>query len=159
LLVQAVKDGTEEEQRVAIRLFPLSDARVEKAVAEATRHENLEVRVMALARSLDLPKLERQAAAELGKLAKGTDSVAVQARAALAAAGEASVAPLLVRDLGAPFAARRRVAALGLLRLERYASAATALADDDPRVRRAVACSALRMASRSADVEFPEPRL
>ena len=76
-------------------------------------------------------------------LAKKDDELGLQARAALAAAGDAGVQKQLVDLLGSPKAHTRTVAAQGLLALGDYQKAATALADDDPGVRTAVACAVL----------------
>ncbi len=52
-------------------------------------------------------------------------------------------------QLAGPKARYRTVAAVGLLRLGDYSQAATALADDDPVVRTAVACTVLSSESRT----------
>jgi hypothetical protein len=99
--------------------------------------------VMALARLLDDPKQRPSIIPKLRQLAHGKGAVAVQAQAALAAAGDRGVVEQLVQQLEKGSSHRRRLAALSLLRLGLYDRAAPALADDDPAVRTDVACSVL----------------
>jgi HEAT repeat protein len=79
----------------------------------------------------------------LRQLAKAEDSSGVQARAALAAAGDPGVVSALNVQLKSPNAEYRKLAARGLLRLGRYPDLATALGDESPDVRTAVACNVL----------------
>ncbi len=148
LLAKAIKEGTDSERRVAIQVAPVTDSDVAKALADATKDEDPDVRVMALARSLGIPAAQSGAKSQLEKLAAGNDDVAVQARAALAAVQDMSVSAQLSRQLASRSPAERRLAALGLIRLGDYSRAATALADDDPDVRASTACSMLASADR-----------
>jgi HEAT repeat protein len=143
VLIRAVKEGTEAERRLAIQLVPLDDADARGAVESATKDTDKEVRVMALARLAGDPKAKKTALDGLRDLAKSDDDIGLQARAALAAAGDRGVKKQLVGLLVAEKARTRTVAAKGLLDLGEYPSAATALADDDPQVRTAVACAVL----------------
>jgi hypothetical protein len=104
---------------------------------------------MALARLLETDPQQLATREALRKLAVGKDHVAYQARAALAAAQDETVKPTLLAELAAPRSFRRLLAAQGLLALGDYAAAATALGDDDPRVRASIACTVL------ADAELP----
>jgi hypothetical protein len=76
-------------------------------------------------------------------MAAGKEESARRARLALADAADASVESALRADLGAPAVPHRREAALGLIRLGRLSSAATALGDNDPSLRMEVACAIL----------------
>lgn len=147
LLARAIKEGTNAERRLAIQVAPVTDPDVQKALADATKDEDPDVRVMALARSLGVPGARSSAKTQLEKLAAGRDHVAVQARAALAAVQDTNVSGELSRQLASRSPAERRLAALGLIRLGDYSRAATALADDDPDVRASTACSMIAMAN------------
>ena len=143
LLARAIAEGTEPERRLAIQLAPTSDPDVKKAIDKASKSDDRQVRVMALARLVDEPKAHDVSIRALRELARGKDQVAVQARAALAAAQDASVTSGLTEQLKAPSSEHRRLAAVSLLRLGDYSRAAAGLADDDPEVRTAVACTVL----------------
>ena len=121
---------------------------MQKALQDAAKDGNKEVAVIALAKLAGTEKGRQKAIIALRPMAKKTDDVGVQARAALAAAADASIKSDLVAQLDAPTARYRTVAAVGLLRLGDYSRAATALADDDPVVRTAVACSVLSAETR-----------
>jgi hypothetical protein len=142
-LLRAIGQGTEAERRLAIRLAPFSDKDVVAAIEKATKDADKEVKVIALARLAGDDAHKKKALEGLRELAKKDDELGLQARAALAAAGDAGVQKQLVDLLGSPKAHTRTVAAQGLLALGDYQKAATALADDDPGVRTAVACAVL----------------
>lgn len=148
LLARSITEGTNTERRLAIQVAPVTDANVRKALAKATKDQDPDIRVMALARSLGVPAARKNATQELEKLAHGKDLVAIQARAALAAAHDPKVSSELTHQLGSKSPAQRRLAALGLIRLGDYSGAATALADDDPDVRASTACSMIALAHR-----------
>lgn len=141
LLTSEIAQGTDAERRLAIRLVPLSRAETRRALERAAKSQDLEVQVMALARLVETAGSRKSALSGLRQLAQGHGKVAVEARAALAAAADPSVTGELVAQLGSKRAEDRRLAAIGLIRLGNYARAATALGDDDPRVRTEVACS------------------
>ncbi len=140
VLTRAVSKGTQAERRMAIRMVPLADPDARKAVDDAAKDEDKDVQVMAWARLAGFQDSRASAIRKLGKLAAANDDIGLQARAALAAAGEKSVAPRLTPLLSAKRARSRLVAAEGLLSLGDASRAATALADDDPWVRMRVAC-------------------
>ncbi|MCA9591992.1 MAG: HEAT repeat domain-containing protein [Myxococcales bacterium] len=148
VLARAIKEGSELERRLAIQLASPDDPDVQKALQDAAKDGNKEVAVIALAKLAGTKKGRQKAIIALRPMAKKTDDVGVQARAALAAAADASIKSDLVAQLDAPTARYRTVAAVGLLRLGDYSRAATALADDDPVVRTAVACSVLSAETR-----------
>jgi HEAT repeat protein len=144
LLVRAAQDGSLEERRFVLRELPWSVPGAPAAIAQASSGGPDAVRVVALARRLDAEGSKPETLAPLRELARASSlSIALQARAALAAAGDVSVKPLLEGDLKAPRADQRRVAAYGLIRLGDFSSAASALADDSPSVRTQVACRVL----------------
>jgi HEAT repeat protein len=146
VLVRAVGEGTTDERVVAIELVPLTDRGAVAALEKAAKSDDSTVRVVSLARLLENSGHRAAARNELRTLAKGADGAARQARAALAMAGDASVAPLLSAGLDGDEASIREQAAIGLFRLGRPAEMASALADSDPAVRMSVACSLLASA-------------
>jgi hypothetical protein len=142
-LLRAVTEGTPAERSVAIRVAPLDDADVVKALEKSGKERDLEVKVMALARLVEVDAKHAEALKGLRELAKKDDDVALQARAALAAAGDRGVIPSLEKQLAARRAFDRKSAAIALMRLGEWPHVATALADDDPMVRTSVACRVL----------------
>jgi hypothetical protein len=164
VLVRAVGQGTTEERRLAIALVPLFDPgeggrslpAVVEALVAAAEHDDLAVRVSALARLGERPERRSQALAKLRAMAAGQsarraetaneagkEESARRARLALADASDRSVEAALRVDLGSSLVPHRREAALGLIRLGRLPSAATVLGDDDPSLRMEVACAIL----------------
>jgi len=150
-LVRGITSGAAAERRLAIRLAPVERPEALAAIEVAADEPEREVRVMALARLVERGQTRDAALATLRELAASDPDgpIAQQARAALAAAGDGSVRPKLLAELTAPRSYRRRRAALGLLALGDATRAATALGDDDPAVRIAVACSILEDAAAS----------
>jgi HEAT repeat protein len=140
VLTRAVQQGTQDERRLAIRMLPLDDPDARKAVEKAAKDEDKDVQVMAWARLAGFSDTRATAVRQLATLATPDDDIALQARVALAAAGEKSVLPQLTPLLTAKTARARLVAAEGLLSLGEGRRAATALADDDPWVRMRIAC-------------------
>jgi len=143
VLFRALQEGTQQERRLAIRLAPVSDPALRAEMKRALDDSDPLVSVMALARLVDDPAQRPTIIQKLRKLARRKGGVALQARAALAAAGDTGVVDQLLQQLEQGSSHRRRLAAESLLRLGLYDRAATALADDDPAVRTAVACSVL----------------
>jgi HEAT repeat protein len=144
LLVRAIAEGSVEERRFVLRLVPWTVPGVPAAVHAASSGGPDAVRVVALARRLDAEGAKPETLTPLRELARARSlTIALQARAALAVAGDASVKPLLESDLKAASAGQRRLGAYGLIRLGDFASAASALADDSPSVRTQVACRVL----------------
>jgi HEAT repeat protein len=144
LLLRAIKDGSVEERRFVLRTVPWSLPGVPEAVLAASGSAPDAVRVVALARRLDAEGSKPETLTPLRELARSRSvSIALQARAALAVAGDASMKPLLEDDLKAPRAGQRRIAAYALIRLGDFSGAASALADDSPSVRTRVACRVL----------------
>jgi hypothetical protein len=141
VLARAIGDGTRAERRLAIQLATFDD--FGKAVVEASKDSDVFVRVIALAKLLTVDAEKARAQAELRKLARQPGNEAVQARAALATAGDGSVIPQLLTQLKSESAEKRKLAARALLRLRRYPDVATALGDANPDVRTSVACSVL----------------
>jgi hypothetical protein len=142
-LVRAVAAGTTDERLVAILLAPLDDPAAVAALGDAAKSDDPAVRVVALARLLEVPATRKAALGELVATARGADAAARQARLALGAAADAAAIPLLEHDLATEGPSLRERAAVALFRLGNAAGMAMALADPDPRVRMAVACSVL----------------
>jgi hypothetical protein len=139
-LARFIATGSQQERRLAIRMSDPGRPEHRLAVVAATKDPDPEVSLMASARLATDPKLGERARRALRKLAKQKGSLAVQARAALAAVRDESVVPSLVELLTARDAGTRTVAARALVRMGRLSAAATALADDRPDVRTEIAC-------------------
>lgn len=142
-LIQAAKDGSLDERRLALRTLPLDDTDAKKAVLAASADSDSEVRVLALSRLLHVPAETTRAREALRKLANEKGRSANLARDALATAGDASVMPALLKARASADASERKAAGRGLLSLERYAELSTLLGDRDANVRSSVACSVL----------------
>ena len=142
-LLAFAKDGSEEEQRLALRLLPAADPRTEAALLEATKHANPEVRVIAWARLLGRPKWRTAAEGALLGLAKEKDRVAYQARSALAAGGSEAVLPYFQEQAKSPYIELRLLAGQAFVRLGRDQELAPLLADPSERIRRTLSCSRL----------------
>jgi hypothetical protein len=140
-LVRAIDNGTTDERILAVEECPLTDPDAVAALARAAHSDDPVVRVVALARQLELPAERRTAQTALEQIAKSDDAAARQARLALSVAGDSSAIPLLEQDLAAAGPDGRARAALGLFRLGRPAFTAFSLADGDPSVRMSVACA------------------
>lgn len=151
LLVSAMRDGSEDEQRLAMRLAPLTDARVMSELRRATGNANSAIRVLAWSRLLDAAKGASPAvkpakpaaddpANALFALATSKDSQAFEALTILAAAGDVRVVPGLEARAQKGDAEQRATAAVALFRLGKTAESAPALADADPTVRARTAC-------------------
>lgn len=140
VLARSTREGTTDERLLAIQTVPLDEEGV-RALDDATRSDDPPVKVVALARKLELPAQRGKAIESLREIARGNDAASRQARVALAAAGDKQAAPLLEKQLQDPDSVRRKEAALGLYRLGLGALMAGTLADSDPGVRMSVACS------------------
>lgn len=143
LLVTAIDHGSEDERRLAVRLAPTGEPRVLAALDRARKDENVEVRVIALARLLGVAARATEASKGLREMAAKKDGTADEARAALAAFGDRSVVSSLVEQSqkGEPW--QRGRSAVALFRLGETVPAAKVLADADPGVRIRVSCGIL----------------
>jgi hypothetical protein len=139
-LVRAIDDGTTDERILAIEECSLADADARAALSRAAEASDPPVRVVALARELEMPATKTAALVQLEAIAKSADAAARQARLALSVAGDAGAVPWLREDLAAANASGRVSAALGLFRLGQPSLMAPSLADGDPAVRMSVAC-------------------
>ena len=150
LLAHFVARGTDEQKRLAVVVAPLGDADVLAELRRAAEGRDHSIAAIALARLIEVGSEREAALGRLRQFASGSDHVALVARVALAAAGDRSVVQRLRAGLSSTRARERKLAAVSLYWLGDTASAAVALADDDPGVRTHVACSILtpRIASR-----------
>lgn len=142
-LLRTARQGSTSERRMALRLLPASDPDTTATLKEAANDPDPEVAVLAQARLLDFPAERERALKSLRKLAAGHGMAALQARSALAAAGDSSVGASLLEQLADARASHRKMAALALFRLGRFNDAAIVLADRSPSVRSDVACNVL----------------
>jgi hypothetical protein len=122
---------------------PLGDADVLAELRRAAEGRDRSIAVIALARLIEVGSEREAALGKLRQFASGSDHVALVARVALAAAGDRTVVERLRAGLSSARARERKLAAVSLYWLGDTASAAVALADDDPGVRTHVACSIL----------------
>jgi hypothetical protein len=150
VIVRAISAGTTDERLVAIQLAPLGDPEALAAIDRAAKEPRGVARVVALARLLESKPHRKDALARLTEESKGKDAAARQARAALAASEEPSVAGMLISELEGADPGQRERAALGLFRLGRAADMAATLADSDPDVRFSVACAVVAMGAPKA---------
>lgn len=143
VLSKAARLGPSDERRLALGFLPLDTEGV-KELEEAGKSDDPSVAVAAARRLLRVEEKRKAARARLVELAKN-DSTPVrrQAEMALAHDGDRSVLPALEKAQSSPDAEERRHAALALLALGDYPTAATGLADDVARVRTQVACAVL----------------
>jgi hypothetical protein len=142
-LTRAMVDGSRDERSLALRLAPLEDRDIVAALQKAAKDRDPVLQVAALTRLLEIGGEREQALKKLRQLSQKKDEAAISARSALAGADDRSVIPRFDEQLGSPRSNERQLAALGLLELRQWPRVATALADDDPSVRTAVACSVL----------------
>ncbi len=143
VLNRTIRDGDAKEQKAALRTAPLDDPETLAAVVAASSDSDSFVRVAALSRLSTMENRRNEALAALQVLAQGGQDIAVEARSALAQAGDPSVIPALRAELQAPSARDRERAALDLIRLDQLPSAAAELAAAEPSVRLRVACAML----------------
>lgn len=143
VLNRTIRDGDAKEQKAALRIAPLDDRLLLAAVVAASSDSDSFVRVAALSRLSTMENKRSEALVALQELAQGGQDVAVEARSALARAGDLSVIPALKEELQAPSARDRERAALDLIELDQLPSAAAELAATEPSVRLRVACTML----------------
>jgi HEAT repeat protein len=170
-LARAIASGSRRNRLHAIAITPLvarprepaSDAAKTIAVLrEASRDEDLDVRVSALARLAgEEPKGADRADAmtRLEALAGRADDepLASRARLALARDGDVRVQAWIEQDLASKDPRARLAAVDALVALGRASRGAPALADPDVSVRTRAAC-ALLLAARLGDAPRPEAR-
>lgn len=142
-LIRFTKDGTTEERRMALRLLPVSERDARIRLLELTRVENEQVAVIAWARLLGHASHRAKAQKKLLAWAKSDSEVALQARSALSASGDERILPLMLEQMTSSAPQTRRVAGSALIRLGAFSEVAPLLADEDPEVRRYVACRVL----------------
>jgi HEAT repeat protein len=143
LLAHFIAHGTDEQKSLAMVVAPLGDPDVLAELRGTAGERDRSIAVIALARLTEVGSERTTALGRLRQLGSGSDHVALVARVALAAAGDRSVVLRLRAGLFSGRARERKLAAVSLYWLGDTASAAVALADDDPGVRTQVACSIL----------------
>jgi hypothetical protein len=141
LFVRTLGDGDSEERHLAVLLAPLEHPSVVTALKKIGEGDPT-VRVAAFERLATLPKERAAALGELKKLAKSS-TASEAAHAALARAGDPSVAPKFRGDVASKDELRREAAGRALVALGDYANAATLLGDGSADVRVATACTIL----------------
>ncbi len=152
-LRQAIREGTDDEKRLALSVTPLGGEN-EAAIAEAAQKASPELRVLALARLSTVPERRNESLTALRNLANAPASSEAELRNrdaavdALAQAGDESVSAALIKNLKSADLQTRWHAARALTSLGDYEDAAPALADDDASVRADVACTILARNAR-----------
>ncbi len=159
LVARTITDGSRRDRLHALSLSRLEGAMLD-ALRSAAKDDDLDVRVPAPATLLgskqdrDAAKRELYAIAGSGARRgapaddRRTETRALQARHALAAAGELRVQGWIEEDLAAPEPQRKLAAAFALAALGRSARAAPLLADTDPSVRTRAACTMISAGRR-----------
>jgi len=151
VLARALRGADRSARLLALYEVPWADAELRALILEAQSSPDDATRLLSLWRQVEqgpLPAAQQEA---LRALAAAQDTVVgLLARATLARAGDSSASAGLLGDLGAPRARDRILAALALVTLQQWASAAHALGDDSPLVRQTVACQMLAEAPRGA---------
>jgi HEAT repeat protein len=146
VLIAAIREGSEQEQKLALSAARLDEPGVLAAVKQAATHDNGRVRMQALTK-LARASIDRDRALKnLRSIAQREDDLGREARRELARLGDASVTRALTQELSARSPRVRATAARALLDLERYAEAASVLGDDSPSVRTELACAVLAKA-------------
>ena len=150
LLSRTIDSGSGRDRALSLAVVPLEVPELLEAVVRASKQESdLEARISALARLLEVPSSRAAAIRDLEVFAQPGDAVAFgrRARALLAAAGQLNVQAWLEADLGSDDPGVRTGAVDALASLGRAARGARLLSDTDARVRSRAACTLL-MASR-----------
>lgn len=143
VLAHFIREGTPEERTLAIRVSPLADPDIILALRAAAGSGESSTQVLAWARLVPLSVDRVRAVLRLRQLARGRGHSAFLAWLALGEVGDPGVVQELRTVVNSGNAEERKLAATNLYWLGDAASAAVALADDDPRVRTDVACSIL----------------
>jgi HEAT repeat protein len=144
LLLRSIDGGGRAVRLQAIAEAPVERPEFSAAIRRASKDDDREVRVAALAR---LAHDDSQAASALEELAQPGSPVSARARFALAVAGDRRIQAWLEQDLGAEAPDERLAAAVALAALGVPSRAAPLLADASSAVRDRAAC-AIVMASR-----------
>lgn len=157
LLARTIGEGSRRDRLHAIAVARPAGAELD-ALRRASKDDDADVRVAALARLLESGADRGSATADLEALAgyglRGpADDArarerAARARLALAHAGHLRIQAWIEADLAAPDPARRVGAASALAALGRSARAAPLLTDPDPSVRTRAACTMIAGARR-----------
>lgn len=150
-LLAFTKEGTTDERRMAARLLPAGRKGTVLRLLQLTKSEDREVAVIATARLLGNSEHRDKAQATLLKWARESSSVGFQARSALSATGDERVLPFMKQQMRSESPQARRVAGAALVRLGAFTELAPLLADNDPNVRRVVACQVLGRAPLPAE--------
>lgn len=148
VLVHALENGPVPVRLEIVRSAATQTDKLREAVRTIAKKEGkTELGIAASESSLSderVPEPERSAArARLYELAKVDGGLGTRARVALARAGDRRVQAWLEHDLGAADAARRLMAARGLVALDAAGRAAPLLADPSATVRMRAACMIL----------------
>lgn len=139
-LFALASEGTREERRFALQLYPVDAPGYETLLTRAEADTDDQVLLTALVRRMTQKDHQRAAETKLLHWARGVTSPAQQARAALASFGSSQVLPLLRADARHTNPVVRRVAGFGLIRLGDTPSVARLLSDPDRSVRTDLAC-------------------
>ena len=151
LLVRTIDTGSRRDRLFAMAIARLEEPDLLAAMKRATTcADDLDVRLSAFVRLLEVPKERDAAMKELyafaGPAVKGP--LGQRARLALADAGELRIQAWIEEDLKAEDGSARLNAAQALSSLKRPARGAPLLADADPRVRARAACTILAAVRR-----------
>jgi HEAT repeats len=151
LLLRTIDAGSRRDRSFALAVVPVEDTTAVLAIKKAsTDAGDLDVRISALSRLLEVPTSRADAIKDLEALAQPDEdrpAIGPRARAALARAGDLHIQAWIEKDLANQDASIRLGALSSLAALGRPARGAPLLADADVRVRTRAAC-AIIVASR-----------
>ena len=141
LVARFIAEGSAPERKYAIELADTKELLAREALEKAANDKDKALRVAALARLLEVESLRSKALQQLKEYCARQDDVGRAAREALVKAGDPSVVPLLLAELGAKQDERRAAAAEQLVELGQQPIAALSLTDSSPEVRVRTACA------------------
>lgn len=145
LLLRTIDSGSRRDRSFALAVVPTDDPSAVLALQKASKDEgDVDVRISALTRLLEVPTSRTEALSALEQLAQPDadhPSTGQRARASLARAGDLHVQAWIEKDLADEDASVRLGAVNALAALGRPARGAPLLADADPRVRTRAACT------------------
>ncbi len=146
ILRDRIERGSGLSQRLAVRLTPGSEwADMLPSLHAAARSQDAATAVVALARLSQQGEQSKEEVQLLLELSKSEEEiVSLVARVTLATLGDETARKSLEKDLAAPAAQRRLVAALAVARAQGIEATVDQLADDSPEVRTALACELIR---------------
>jgi len=158
VLTRAIASGPMKDRVFAIAVAPLREAPVRAAIRKAEDDPDEAVALAATTRSLEAPaelggappgsKERARLVGRVMKVAQGTSTRALMAKASLARAEVRDVVPMLAKDVQSKDDRARETAGTALAGMGELPRAVILTADPDPHIRMSVACAILRAQPR-----------